>query len=482
MTVIDEIIAKRRSEIEAGTDTGEFIPPAAREFPISEFGQPPFIITEVKKKSPSKGIFTDSFDHIKSASSYIEQGMKNISVITEKNYFAGSLKYLYEIKQKYPDAAVLRKDFLLCENDIEVSYNCGADALLLIASALEKELLEKLYYLTVEKGMKPLVEIHDEKDLEKVRSFKPALVGINSRDLRDFSVNMISPLLLRSKIDWKADAVYESGIGSRSDAVFAFSSGFSGILTGESVIKNPSLASVYKDVYYSIKKRGINPEKYFWSRIFKNSNKDTGINTPLVKICGITNRDDCIAAALSKADIIGMVFADSVRKAEITLPEELADIDIPKVAVTVNPDKSLLSLLKKYYEKGLIDAVQLSGDESPEFCLELDIPFYKTLRIKNEREYETGERYHSVRVLTDSFSKNSYGGTGRKVDSDILENIKEKANGHLWLAGGLSLQNVHEIIRKYSPELIDVSSSLESSPGKKDHLIMDSFVKAVKGE
>ncbi len=105
--------------------------------------------------------------------------------------------------------------------------------------------------------MKPLVEIHDEADLEKVRLFKPSLVGINSRDLRDFSVDMISPLSLRSKIDWEADVVYESGVGSRSDAVFAFSSGFSGILTGESVIKILPLHRSIKMYFSACKSRRL---------------------------------------------------------------------------------------------------------------------------------------------------------------------------------------------------------------------------------
>ena len=582
MTVIDEIIAKRKEEIASGTDTGGFTVPSEREVPVSLFGQEPFIIAEVKKKSPSKGVFTESFNHLQAASSYIEQGIKNISVITEKNYFAGSLQYLYEIKKKYPETAVLRKDFLVCEKDIEVSYNCGADALLLIASALEKSLLEKLYFLTLEKGMKPLVELHDKDDLEKVKSFKPILVGINSRDLKDFSVDMISPLLLRREIDWAADVVYESGIGSRSDAVFAFSSGFSGILTGESVIKNPLLASVYIDSFFSVKEKRINPERYFWNRIFSkadspdsgclsNNRSDSGSNislsadcsngnsdvirnssdnysadsisrgkrpdsrngeesffysresndsgcisksninmkssnnknsrdigssfvstsdensrtgtrvSPLVKICGITNREDCEAAYKAGADMIGMVFAPSVRKADISLPEIISDIDIPKVAVLVNPDKDLVKTLESYYERGLIDAVQLSGDETPEFCAGLDIPFYKTLRIKNADEYDSGEKYRSVRILTDSYSKNSYGGTGKKVAAEILESISEKARGRLWLAGGISCENVSEIADKYLPELIDASSSLEISPGKKDFRKMEEFIKAAKG-
>ena len=581
MTIIDEIIAKRKEEIASGTDTGGFTVPSEREVPVSLFGQEPFIIAEVKKKSPSKGVFTESFNHLQAASSYIEQGIKNISVITEKNYFAGSLQYLYEIKKKYPETAILRKDFLVCENDIEVSYNCGADALLLIASALEKSLLEKFYYLTLEKGMKPLVELHDKDDLEKVKSFKPILVGINSRDLKDFSVDMISPLLLRREIDWEADVVYESGIGSRSDAVFAFSSGFSGILTGESVIKNPLLASVYIDSFFSVKEKRINPERYFWNRIYSkaaspdsgflsnnrgdsssnislvagcsNGNSDVkksssdGISadsisrvnrpdsrngeesllysresndpgcisksnismnsstnknsrdigssfvstsdensrirrvSPLVKICGITNREDCEAAYKAGADMIGMVFAPSVRKADITLPEKIRDIDIPKVAVLVNPDKELVKTLEDYYERGLIDAVQLSGDETPEFCAGLDIPFYKTLRIKNADEYDSGEKYRSVRILTDSYSKNSYGGTGKKVAAEILESISVKAKGGLWLAGGMSCENVSEIAEKYLPELIDASSSLEISPGKKDLRKMEEFIKAAKG-
>ncbi len=477
MTIIDEIIAKRKEEIASGTDTGPFTPPERRDLPVVPFGQEPFIIAEVKKKSPSKGVFKEGFNHLESAAAYVDRGIKNISVITEKNYFAGSLSYLYEIKKKYPGISVLRKDFLVCENDIEVSYNSGADALLLIASALDRNLLEKLYYLTIEKGMKSLVEIHDDDDLEKVRSFRPSLVGINSRDLRDFSVDMITPVSLKLKIDWDCSVVYESGIGSRSDACFAFESGFSGILTGESVIKDPSLASVYRNTCSSIKGSGRNPENYFWNRIFR----DKG-DKPLVKICGITNREDCLAAYSSGADMIGMVFAPSVRQADINLLQETADIDIPKVAVVVNPDKSLMDKIRDYYWKGLIDALQLSGDESEEFCSDLEIPFYKTLRIKDASEYESGERYHSVRVLTDSFSEKSYGGTGKTIPEKTVREIRERAGGKLWLAGGISPENVLETVRMYLPELVDASSSLESSPGRKDHAKIDSFVKAVKGK
>lgn len=476
MTVIDEIIAKRKEEIACGTDTGSFVPPVAREVPVSDFGCSPFVIAEVKKKSPSKGIFIDNFNHMEAASSYIERGIKNISVITEKNYFAGSLSFLYEIKKRYPEAAVLRKDFLVCENDIEVSYNCGADALLLIASALDKEMFERLYRLTVSKGMKALVEIHDEDDLEKVRSLKPPLMGINSRDLRDFSVDMISPLMLKDKIDWECSVVYESGIGSLSDAVYAFSAGFKGILTGESVIKNRSLASVYIDAFYAVQGTVKDTENYFWKKLYSRKT-----DRPLVKICGITNAEDCRAASDAGADVIGMVFAKSVRAADISLPYRLKGLDILKTAVLVNPDDSMISLMRKYISEGLLDAVQLSGDESPDFCSSLDIPFYKTLRIRDEKDYEKSKNYRSVRILTDSFVKGSYGGTGEKLSDEILEKIRVKAGGKLWLAGGVSAANAEEIIDRYSPELLDASSSLESAPGKKDHEKMRLFIGKVKG-
>ncbi len=481
MTIIDEIIERRKGEIASGTDTGNFIPPEKREVPVIPFGRDPFVIAEVKKRSPSKGIFTDSFNHIEAAESYIRQGIKNISVITEKNYFEGSLSYLYEIKRKYPDISVLRKDFLISENDIEVSYNSGADALLLIASALEKEVLEKMHNLTLERGMRPLVEIHDEEDLSKVRSFKPELVGINSRNLKDFSVDMISPLILKDKIDWGAEVVYESGIGSRSDAFFAFSSGFSGMLTGESVIKDPSLVSVYTDAFYCIGKRTRDRERCFWNRIFKHRNCESGEARPLVKICGITSRKDSEAALSAGADMIGMVFAPSVRKADITLPYEISEIDIPKVAVVVNPDDSMMETLRKYYEKGLVDALQFSGDEPADFCNNLDIPFYKAIRISNADEYDNASRYRSVRILTDSFSAGSYGGTGRTIPGSILDDVRKKAGNRLWLAGGISCENAGDIIDKYSPELIDASSSLESSPGVKDHGKMKLFIRTVKG-
>ncbi len=476
MGIIDTIIERRKADILSGVES-PFVPPDRREFPLTSFGSDPFVIAEVKKQSPSKGVFADDFNHLEIASSYIEKGIKNISVITEKNYFGGSLSYLYEIKKNNPGISVLRKDFLFCENDIDISYRCGADALLLIASALEKRELEILYHKTVALGMKPLVEIHDRQDLEKVKFLKPALTGINSRNLSSFYVDRMLPLDLVDRIDWETDIVFESGIGSKPDADFAFSSGFSGILTGESVIKNRELVSLYIDSFNSSRKSARVPEKYFWRKI----SEYTGKRRPIVKICGITNYEDCMAAALSGADIAGMVFAPSPRKADNNLPEKLSGIDILKVAVLVNPDNNLLDLMRKHYSDGLIDAVQLSGDENGDFCSCLDIPFYKAVRVGDLSKTADNSVYHSPRILFDSFVRGSYGGTGKTIDRSVLEHLKMETGGALWIAGGIGPGNADEIIGKYSPELIDVSSSIEKSPGRKDHEKMKILLEKARG-
>jgi len=192
-----------------------------------------------------------------------------------------------------------------------------------------------------------------------------------------------------------------------------------------------------------------------------------------VKICGITNYDDAAMAVKLGADALGFIFAPSPRKIS---PEEAKNIIrqlppfIKSIAVFVNEDQKRISEIVEYCG---IDIVQLHGDESPELC-EIFMPrTIKALRVKDESILDQISHYAgSVKAfLLDTYSEKTAGGTGKVFNWDIAKKIKEY-NVPVILAGGLSPANIEEAIWQVNPYAVDVSSCIESSPGKKDHDLM----------
>lgn len=467
MDILEKIAADRRNTIEEkGYSQGLHIP-EKREVPLVPLGVNPFVICEIKRKSPSKGKISEISDPVKQAGTYFDSGIRNISVLTEENYFGGSLKDLMAVKNAFHNSAVLRKDFLLEREDIDISFRAGADAVLLIAALLPGDKLEELYKYSLSLGLSVLMEVHNEDEIEKVRLLKPHITGINSRNLKTFRVDRALPLKLKNNITWETELVYESGIASFSEALVPFESGFSGILVGESVVRDPSLIS---DLIKASEKKS---ESSFWNRLYTRAKKFK----PLVKICGITNREDAVAAVSLGADILGFVMAESPRKADADFIRSVADLDILKTAVVVTggegPKEEILELL----EKGYIDALQFHGDEGPEFLKRFPFPFYKALRLKTGSNINELSRYPGPRTLIDAWSEKEYGGTGEQLSDDIVK--EASAMQPLWLAGGLSPDNIRSIITNYKPELIDVSSRLESAKGKKDIGKMKLFFKEI---
>ena len=239
MSVLDSIVEKRRARIaREGHAQGESLP-AARLHPIVPFGAAPFLVCEVKRRSPSRGDIASGIDAVGQARVYAQGGVRSVSVLTEQDNFSGSLADLSRIKQALPGVAALRKDFLLDVEDVEVSWRAGADAVLLIASILDAGTLAEMHRRAVELGMQALVEVHDGRDIEKCRPFAPPLVGINCRDLRTFSLDLLLPLRLRPLIDWSARLLFESGIRSPEDVRLARGGGFDGVLVGEAAMRSP---------------------------------------------------------------------------------------------------------------------------------------------------------------------------------------------------------------------------------------------------
>ncbi len=200
------------------------------------------IIAEVKKASPSKGILCQQFDPVAIARAYEDGGAAAVSVLTEKNYFQGSLAYLRAIKEAIA-LPVLRKDFIFDPYQLYESRAYGADAVLLIGGMLSNELLAELLQLARALSLCHLVEVHDRTDLQKALAAGAEIIGINNRDLKTFVTDIRTTIDLMSAIPEDKIVVSESGISSRQDMEQLAAAGVDAFLIGETLMKekNPGI-------------------------------------------------------------------------------------------------------------------------------------------------------------------------------------------------------------------------------------------------
>jgi indole-3-glycerol phosphate synthase/phosphoribosylanthranilate isomerase len=469
--ILQEIAELRRGRIrQHGHGMGAAIP-AARTAPLVPFGAGPFIVCEVKRRSPSRGGIAPGRDAVAQARIYAEHGARSVSVLTEQDRFDGSLEDLVRIKKELPGISVLRKDFLLDVDDIDVSWKSGADAVLLIASLPDRDTLAAMHAKALELGMSALVELHDADDIEKVRAFAPPLVGINSRDLATFTVDLLDPIGLLPLVSWNRRALFESGIRSAEDVLLARSAGFDGVLVGETAMRTPQLIP---ELARALRSRPGG----FWPRLWARRRS----GRPLVKICGITRTSDAEAARALGADALGFVMAPSKRRAEPSLLRELEGLDILKVAVVVSESmegpRRLHPEVQELLASGLVDAIQFHGDETPEECAAMAFPYFKAVRIKSPGDLASMQSYFSPRVLADAWSATAAGGTGGRIPAELARQAGKV--GPLWLAGGIRPENVGEILDALGPELIDASSGLEESPGRKDPARLKVFFEEIR--
>jgi len=475
-TIVEEIVARRRARVSREGHWLGAQPWESRDVPLSRFGADPFLVCELKRRSPSHGDISPKADAVEQARAYAAAGVRNISVLTEEDSFGGSLDDLGSIKRALPYVAVLRKDFLLDEEDIEVSWRAGADAVLLIASILDHDTLVALHRAASARGLSALVEVHDTADIAKCRHLAPPLVGINSRDLATFTVDLARPVVLRPVVDWKTTLVFESGVRGQEDVRFALSSGFRGVLVGEAAMRSPEAVPSLLAGFDMI--RGD-----FWPRLYARKLGISGnAGRPLVKVCGITRRQDAEAAIELGADVLGFVMAPSTRHTSPQFLHEVSDLDCLKVAVVVTErdkgepqiDPDVQSVLKE----GLVDAVQFHGEEGPYECAELAFPYYKAVRVKGMHDVESMGLFQCPRVLADAWSADASGGTGKRIPHELARAVGER--GPLWIAGGIGPDNVGEVIRTLHPELIDASSKLEAASGVKDREKLKLFFEEIR--
>jgi indole-3-glycerol phosphate synthase len=197
------------------------------------------VIAEVKRSSPSKGALASIGDPAGLAATYEEAGAQVVSVLTEQRRFGGSLADLDAVRKAIV-LPILRKDFMIDEYQFYEARAHGADVVLLIVAALSKNQLEDYFHLSTELGMRSLIEVHTNDELERALDISPEIIGVNSRNLKTLEVDARAFADLIPQIPSSIARVAESGISTREEVVFAQECGATAILVGEALVRSES--------------------------------------------------------------------------------------------------------------------------------------------------------------------------------------------------------------------------------------------------
>jgi indole-3-glycerol phosphate synthase len=253
MSRLAEIIDHKRQEIAPWINhTGDWERRAHghrnyRSFRLALEMAPFGFIAEVKRASPSAGLIAAEFDPLAIATRYYEAGAHCISVLTDERFFQGHLDYLALVHQHIP-LPTLRKDFMLHEVQIYQAILAGADAILLIVAALGNQELPHLLQISAKMGIDALVEVHDERELDRALHAGADFIGINNRNLATFEVDLATTELLAPKIPNDCTVVSESGIRTVSDVQRVANVGIDGVLVGEALMRAPEPQKLLREL------------------------------------------------------------------------------------------------------------------------------------------------------------------------------------------------------------------------------------------
>ena len=246
MTILDKIVAESAAALELHkqmhplheVERAARLREPARNLAHALRSNGVSVIAEIKKSSPSKGMFNRRFEPIKLASAYVAGGASAISVLTEPRYFGGSLGILQRVVYALGDdrPPILRKDFIVEPYQVFEARACGADCVLLIVALLDGRLLRELLQLSHELGMYCLVEVHNKAELDRALENGALIIGVNNRDLQTFNVDLKTFEQLRPRIPEGYIVVSESGIHGREDVERLRTVGVDAVLVGEALM------------------------------------------------------------------------------------------------------------------------------------------------------------------------------------------------------------------------------------------------------
>ena len=433
-------------------------------------------ICEVKKASPSKGIIAEHFPYLDIAKEYEVAGAAAISVLTEPDFFKGDKKYLQEIAStvKIP---VLRKDFIIDEYQIYQAKVWGASAILLICACLDMPTLTKFRELADSLGLSSLVEAHDEHEVQMAIDCGARIIGVNNRNLKDFTVDVQNSVRLRNLVQDDVIFVSESGLETPEDIQVLRDNNIGVALMGETFMRSSNkvekLAYLYGPTYY----------------------------TPKIKMCGISKVETIPAIVDAKPDYMGLVFAPSKRQVTVDQAKILVSELHKQYANRYNRDAEQYSnqtLIHQEFIKTVgifvnetldnlvtiatevnLDAVQLHGDEDEAFIQSLkertNVEVWKAVQIRSAADAEAWIDSSADMLLFDAYHKGERGGTGEVFDWSCLDEFERP----FMLAGGIDSTNVARAIRTVRPYGIDISSGIETE-GVKDNEKIKAFTNIVR--
>ena len=446
-------------------------------------------ICEVKKASPSKGIIAEHFPYLEIAKEYEVAGAAAISVLTEPDFFKGDKKYLQEIARPLK-IRVLRKDFIIDEYQIYQAKVWGASAILLICACLDVPTLTKFRELADSLGLSSLVEAHDEHEVQMAIDCGARIIGVNNRNLKDFTVDVQNSVRLRNLVEDDVIFVSESGLETPEDIQVLRDNNIGVALMGETFMRSPNkvekLAYLYGPTYY----------------------------TPKIKMCGISKVETIPAIVEAKPDYMGLVFAPSKRQVTVeqakTLVEELHkqyEKTYGEATVPMNTDTAqdsqdsqefvqgnssfdkiktvgvfvneTVENLLKIAEEVKLDVIQLHGDEDESFIQTLkeqsNVEVWKAVQVRSAADAEKWLDSSADMLLFDAYHKDERGGTGEVFDWSSLDEFERP----FMLAGGIDSTNVARAIRTVRPYGIDISSGIETE-GVKDNEKIKAFTNIVR--
>ena len=479
-------------------------------------------ICEVKKASPSKGVIAEDFPYLDIAKDYEMAGAAAISVLTEPDFFLGSPQYLQDIAATVY-IPVLRKDFIIDEYQIYEAKLWGASAILLITAILDDETMRRFHELADSLGLSCLVEAHDETEVLRAVNIGARIIGVNNRNLKDFTVDVNNSIRLRNLVDDSVIFVSESGLDTAADIQRLRENKIHAALMGESFMKATDKVSKLAELYGPIR-----PKRFAYSTnnrelIAKNeSDKENGFihselksvilsepeilelsesnpvteqnYQPKVKFCGITQLDTVSALLDTQPDYVGFVFAPSkrqvtveqaqsiVRSLQDSLTTTSGDRSSPPVGVFVN---ETIPTIVEIAKEVPLSAVQLHGDETIDYIETLrnqlqeqdleSVQIWKAIQVQSKEDVLPWEHAPIDGLVVDAYSKEERGGTGKTMDWSLLEDVEVP----YYLAGGIGLHNVARAIRRLQPFGLDMSSSLETN-GQKDAKKMKAMAQIIK--
>lgn len=456
LNVLETILEHKRNVV-GNTPDYYKLEPSQRSF-YDALSKPHYgFIMECKKASPSKGLIRAEFDLNEIVPVY-DQYADAISVLTEERFFRGSFSNLKKVRE-LTDKPLLCKDFILSPKQIRQARHFGADAVLLMLSVLN----DKDYKICQEQAealnMDVLTEVHTEAELERAIKLDAKIVGINNRNLKDLSTSFEHTKALVQQVPADRLVITESGINTHQD-VLELAQFSDACLVGSSLMKDRDLELSARQLVYGD-----------------------------IKVCGVTQQTDAEILQISPASHIGLIFAPNSKRFVGNKCVGTRVIASTKPLVGVFQDQSIDEVVSAVQQYKL-QAIQLHGDESLQFAQDIkrQIPSIKVSKVYHvgiklssetlESELKTLlETYDEVLLDTEltKATQRQRGGTGVtfnwSIVSQLDSNLMEKK---IRIAGGVSADNIQKL-KKLGVVKVDLSSSVESTPGIKSEALLEEF-------